>query len=144
MSEAFMKEALKEAKKALKYDEVPIGAVIVKDGKIIARGYNKMEKDNSPTSHAEIIAINKACKKLSNWRLSGCEMYVTLEPCIMCYGAILNSRIDKLYVGALDDKVGTTKLFKDKIDVDYSYLSDECEQILKDFFKDVRKSKGKA
>ncbi len=104
--EDFMKEALKEAEKAYKKLEVPVGAVIVKDGKIIAKAYNQKEEKKSPTKHAEIIAIEKACKKLDNWRLNGCEMFVTLEPCPMCAGAIINSRIDKLYIGAKEEKSG--------------------------------------
>ena len=96
--EYFMQEALKEAKKAYNKLEVPVGVVIVKDDKIIARAYNQKEMKNSPIKHAEIIAIEKACKKLNNWRLNDCEMYVTLEPCPMCAGAIVNSRIKKIYI----------------------------------------------
>ena len=98
MQEKFMKEALKEAKKAYKKLEIPVGAVIVKDGKIIARGHNLKETKEDTTKHAEIIAIQKASKKLSAWRLIDCEMYVTLEPCAMCAGAIINSRIKKVYI----------------------------------------------
>ena len=104
--EKFMKEALKEAKKAYAIEEVPVGAVIVKDGKIIARAYNKKETKKTATSHAEILAIEKACKKLDSWRLTDCEMYVTLEPCSMCAGALINSRIKKLYIGTQDEKTG--------------------------------------
>ena len=102
----YMKEALKEAKKAELIDEVPIGCVIVKDDKIIARGHNQRETNQSPIGHAEIIAINKASKKLKSWRLEGCDIYVTLEPCIMCSGAIIQSRISKVYYGAFDPKGG--------------------------------------
>ncbi len=98
MQEKFMKEALREAKKAYKKLEVPVGAVIVKDGKIIARGYNQKETKTDTTKHAEMIAIQKASKKLTAWRLINCEMYVTLEPCAMCAGAIINSRIKKVYI----------------------------------------------
>ena len=104
--EKFMKEALKQAKKAASIGETPIGAVIVRDGEIIARGYNKRETKKNALLHAEIIAINKACKKLGGWRLPRCEMYVTLEPCPMCAGAIINSRIENLYFGAYDKKSG--------------------------------------
>ena len=104
--EYFMKEALKEAKKAYNKLEVPVGVVIVKDDKIIARAYNQKEMKNSPIKHAEIIAIEKACRKLNNWRLNDCEMYVTLEPCPMCTGAIINSRIKKIYIGAVQEKTG--------------------------------------
>ena len=104
--EYFMKEALKEAKKAYKKLEVPVGVVIVKDEKIIARAYNQKESKNSPIKHAEIIAIEKACKKLNNWRLNDCDMYITLEPCSMCAGAIINSRIKKIYLGAMEHNSG--------------------------------------
>ena len=107
MQEKFMKEALKEAKKAYKKLEIPVGAVIVKDGKIIARGHNLKETKEDTTKHAEIIAIQKASKKLSEWRLIDCEMYVTLEPCAMCAGAIINSRIRNLYVGTMDKKANS-------------------------------------
>lgn len=147
--EYFMKEALKEAKKAYKKLEVPVGAIIVQNGKIIARGYNKKEKNKSPIEHAEIIAINKACKKLKNWRLTDCEIYVTLEPCPMCAGAIINSRIKKVYIGANDFRMGAcgSKVdlieynFDTKIEKDIGILKEECEKILKDFFKEVRRNK---
>ena len=100
----FMLEAYNLAKKAYKKGEVPIGAVIVKDGKIIARGYNQREKKQSAILHAEIIAIKKACKKLKSWRLDGCDLYCTLEPCFMCSGAVLNARIKRLYFGAYEQK----------------------------------------
>lgn len=149
MKEAWMKEALKEAKKAYKKLEVPVGAIIVQNGKIIARGYNKKEKNKSPIEHAEIIAINKACKKLKNWRLTDCEIYVTLEPCPMCAGAIINSRIKKVYIGANDFRMGAcgSKVdlieynFDTKIEKDIGILKEECEKILKDFFKEVRRNK---
>ena len=106
MQTKFMKQAIKEAKKALLKDEVPIGAVIVLDGKIIARAHNTMENTQIATAHAEINAINKACKKLKSWRLDGAEMYVTVEPCAMCAGAIANARIKKVYFGAYESKSG--------------------------------------
>ena len=106
MVEKFMQLAIKEAKKAYDIDETPIGAVIVRDGKVISKGYNRRETKKNALMHAEIIAIDKACKKLGGWRLPGCEIYVTLEPCPMCMGAILQSRIEKVYFGAYDYKSG--------------------------------------
>lgn len=148
--EYFMKEALKEAKKAYKKLEVPVGAIIVKDGKILARAYNQKESQKKSTKHAEIIAIEKACKKLDNWRLNDCEMFVTLEPCPMCAGAIMNSRIKKLYIGAMEEKSGAcgSKInllqdynFETKVDIENNIMSDKCKGILKSFFKEVRKNK---
>ena len=145
--EYFMNEALKEAKKAYDKLEVPVGVVIVKDNKIIARAYNQKEMKNSPIKHAEIIAIEKACKKLNNWRLNDCEMYVTLEPCPMCAGAIVNSRIKKVYVGARQEKTGACGSKVDlieeyktesKVEVEFGILKDKCLEILQDFFKILR------
>ena len=149
--EKFMKEALKEAKKAYEKLEVPVGAVIVKDGKIIARAHNLKETKKDTTKHAEILAIEKASKKLGAWRLLDCEMYVTLEPCSMCGGAMINSRIKKLYIGALDEKTGAAGsvlnlfdyAFNHKVEVEKGILKEDCEKILKDFFKDLRKLKSK-
>lgn len=144
----FMKEALKEAKKAYKKLEVPVGVVIVKDNEIIARGYNQKEMRNNPIKHAEIIAIEKACKKLNNWRLNDCEMYVTLEPCPMCAGAIINSRIKKVYIGAIQEKTGAcgSKVnlidkynSETKIDIEFGILQDKCLSLVQDFFKELRK-----
>ena len=152
MEEKFMQEALKEAKKAYDKLEVPVGCVIVKDGKIIGRGHNLKETKKDTTKHAEIIAIQKASKKLDSWRLLDWEMYVTLEPCSMCAGAIINSRIKKLYIGALDEKTGVAgsvfNLFEDytfnhKVEVEKGILKEECEKIIKDFFKELRKQKVK-
>ena len=146
--EYFMKEALKEAKKAYKKEEVPVGVVIVKDDKIIARAYNQKEMKNSPIKHAEIIAIEKACKKLNNWRLNDCEMYVTLEPCPMCTGAIINSRIKKVYIGAMQEKTGAcgSKVnlvdeykTETKIDVEFGILKEESLNLVQKFFKELRK-----
>lgn len=146
----FMKEALKEAQKAYKKLEVPVGAIIVKDNKIIARAHNLKEIKQSTIKHAEIMAIEKASKKLNNWRLNDCEMYVTLEPCPMCAGAIINSRIKKVYVGALDEKTGScgSKLnllqdysFDTSVDLEKGILEVECQNILKKFFKNLRKVK---
>ena len=102
----FMKLALKEADKAFAKEEIPVGAIIVKDGKVIARAYNSKETSKNACGHAEILAIQKACKKLNSWRLLDCEMYVTLEPCPMCAGALINSRIAKVYIGTDDEKTG--------------------------------------
>ena len=146
--EYFMKEALKEAKKAYNKLEVPVGVVIVKDNKIIARAYNQKEMKNSPIKHAEIIAIEKACKKLNNWRLNDCEMYVTLEPCPMCTGAIINSRIKKVYIGAVQEKTGAcgskVNLLDEyktetKIDVEFGILKEESLNLVQNFFKELRK-----
>ena len=104
--EKYMQEALKEAKKAYKKLEVPVGAIIVKNGEIIAKAHNLKETKNDTTKHAEILAIQRASKKLKSWRLLDCEMYITLEPCSMCAGAIINSRVKKIYIGALDYKTG--------------------------------------
>ena len=149
-NEKFMKEALKEAKKAYDKLEVPVGAVIVKDGKIIARAHNLKETKYDTTKHAEILAIQKASKKLESWRLLDCEMYVTLEPCSMCAGAMINARIKKVYIGASDEKTGAVgsvfNLFEDytfnhKVEVEKGILQTECENLLKDFFKMLRKLK---
>lgn len=150
MQEKFMKEALKEAKKAYDKGEIPVGAVIVKDNKIIARGHNLKELSNDTTNHAEIIAIRKASKKLQAWRLLDCEMYVTLEPCCMCTGAIINSRIKKLYIGTMDTKTGAcgSKLnllqdykFNHIVELETGIMQEECEYILKEFFRKLRKKK---
>ncbi len=145
-----MKEALKEARKAELIDEVPIGCVIVKDGEIIARGHNQRETKQSPIGHAEIIAINKASKKLKSWRLEGCDIYVTLEPCIMCSGAIIQSRINKVYYGASDPKGGAlgssiNVLEANNInhhpEVISGVLKEECSSIITNYFKAKRQSK---
>lgn len=142
----FINEAFKEAQKAYKRDEVPVGAVIVKNGKIIARGYNQKEKSKNAIKHAEIIAIEKACKKLKNWHLDGCELYVTLEPCLMCCGAIIQSRIKKIYYGVKSDRFGyvesVDKLFNKNTHVmeEVKNLKHEDSlKILQNFFKNKRK-----
>ena len=149
--EYFMKEALKEAEKAYKKLEVPVGAIIVKDEKIIARAHNQKETKTDTTKHAEILAIQKASKKLKSWRLIDCEMYVTLEPCTMCAGAIIHSRIKKVYIGAMDEKTGAVgsvlNLFEDykfnhKPEVEKGILKEDCESLLKQFFKELRKLKS--
>ena len=148
MEEKFMKEALKEAKKALAKKEVPIGAVIVYRNKIIARGYNLRESKNNSLMHAEIIAINKACKKLNSWRLDECDLYVTLEPCPMCAGAIIQSRIKNVFFGAKDPKSGCVNskvelfkpnLFNHNVNFAEGLLESECSKILKEFFLELRK-----
>ena len=145
-----MKEALKEAIKAYKKLEVPVGAVIVKDEEIIARAHNLKEIKNDTTKHAEILAIQKASKKIEAWRLVDCEMYVTLEPCAMCAGAIINSRIKKVYIGTEDPKAGACgsvlNIFADykfnhKVEYETGIMKKECEKILKDFFKELRNMK---
>lgn len=152
LNQKFMKEALKEAKKAYDKLEVPVGAIIVKDGKVIARAHNLKETKNDTTKHAEILAIQKASKKLESWRLLDCDMYVTLEPCSMCAGAIINSRIRKIYIGTSDEKTGAAgsvlNLFEDykfnhKVEVEKGVMKNYCEGILKDFFKELRKIKKK-
>ena len=150
LNEYFMNEALKEAKKAYKKEEIPVGAVIVKDGKTIGRGHNQKESKKDTTKHAEIIAIQRASKKIDAWRLEDCEMYVTLEPCTMCMGAIINARIKKIYIGTMDPKTGACGSFVDftkykynhKVEIETGILKDKCEYILKEFFKTLRKRKG--
>lgn len=146
MQQRFMKEALKEARKAYEKLEIPVGAVIVKNDKIIARAHNLKETKKSATAHAEILAIQKANKKLDNWRLLDCEMYVTLEPCNMCIGAIMSSRIKKIYIGALDPKKEEKldiEQYKEKygVHIEYGIMQEESEYILKDFFKKIRKNR---
>ena len=151
INEKYMKEALKEAQKAYEKLEVPVGAIIVKDGKIVARAHNLKETKNDTTKHAEILAIEKASKKLGNWRLIECEMYVTLEPCPMCAGAIVNSRIKKVNIGAMDEKTGAcgSKLnllqdfnFDTKVDMESGILENECRELLQKFFVTLRKLKN--
>ena len=143
--ELYMREALIEAKKAENEDEVPVGAIIVRDDKILARAYNTREKDKNALHHAEIKAINEACKILGGWRLVGCTLYVTLEPCPMCAGAIVNARIERVVYGAPDHKAGAFgtminlndyPLFKPQITS--GILADQCSGILSSFFKNKR------
>lgn len=149
-NEKWMKEAIKQAKKAAQKDEVPIGCVIVKDDQIIARAYNKREMKQCSTAHAEILAIEKACKKLGSWRLEDCDLYVTLEPCPMCSGAIIQSRIRNVIFGAYDPKGGCmgsnmnindVRGFNHYPDIEGGILQDECSHLLKEFFKAKRKKK---
>ena len=145
--EYYMKEALKEARKALRINEVPIGCVIVYQGEIIGRGYNRRMTDKTALAHAEITAIKKACKKMGDWRLDDTQMYVTLEPCQMCAGAIVQSRIRKVVIGAMNPKAGCAgsildllhmKEFNHQCEVSTNVLKEECAALLKDFFKDLR------
>ena len=151
--EKFMKEALKEAKKAYDKLEVPVGCVIVKNNKIIARAHNLKETKKDTTKHAEILAIQKASKKIDSWRLIDCEMYVTLEPCSMCAGALIHSRIKKLYFGAKDTKTGAVgsvfNLLEEypcnhQVEVEQGVLEKDCEKLLKDFFKTLREIKRRS
>lgn len=150
MKKFFLEKAIEEAKKAITLDEVPVGAVIVKNNEIIASGYNLKESTNDPTAHAEIIAIRKAAKVLGSWRLSGCEMYVTLEPCTMCAGAIVQSRISKLYIGTYDPRAGgcgtvfnitQSDHLNHWVDVKWLY-DEECSDLLQEFFYEKRRNKN--
>lgn len=143
----FMKQAIKCAQKALLCDEVPIGAVIVKDGKVISKGYNKSIQSKDTTAHAEIIAIRKACKKLNNYRLNDCTVYVTIEPCAMCTGALIWARAKRIVFGAYDIKAGacgsvfnipSEKKLNHKIEISGGLLQEECATIIKEFFKNKR------
>ena len=145
-----MKEALRQAKKAEKIDEVPIGCVIVYEDKIIARGYNRRNIDKNTLAHAELSAIKKASKKLGDWRLEGCTMYVTLEPCQMCAGAIVQARIDKVVIGSMNPKAGCAgsvlnllqiSAFNHQVEIDRGTLEEECSLLLSDFFKKLREKK---
>lgn len=148
--EKFMSEALKEANKAKTLGEVPIGAVIVKDGIIVGRGYNLTETAKDPTAHAEIKAIRQAAKNLGGWRLLGCEMYVTAEPCAMCAGAIVWARIDTVHIGTMDPKAGACgsvfnilqeEKLNHKVNIQTGLMQEECSKILKEFFRGLRKTK---
>ena len=150
--EKYMKEALKQAKEAYEKGEIPVGAIIVKEHKIIARAYNEKEYKLDTTKHAEILAIQKASKKLKAWRLQDCDMYVTLEPCSMCAGALIQARIRKLYIGTMDKKTGACGsvlnlledyTFNHKLEVEKGILQKDCENILKIFFKELREKKKK-
>ena len=143
-----MQAAFEEAKKAAAMGEVPIGAVIVRDGEIIARGHNRTESDRDPTAHAEMIAIREASKVLGGWRLLGCQMFVTTEPCSMCAGAIVWARIEKLYIGTMDPKSGACgSVFNIPQDsrlnhfteIETGLMQEECSCLMKDFFKQLRK-----
>ena len=145
-----MLEALKEAQKARDLGEVPIGAVIVRDGCIIGRGHNLTESAKDPTAHAEMQAIRQAAAALGGWRLSGCEMYVTAEPCAMCAGAIVWARLARLYIGTMDPKAGACgsvfnipqeERLNHQVEIHTGLMEDECARILKDFFRALRNTK---
>lgn len=147
----YMGEALKEADKALKLDEVPVGAVIVRDDEIIGRGHNRTGTDNDPTAHAEMIAIRQAADRLGSWRLTGCTMYVTLEPCSMCAGAIVWSRIDRLVIGTMDPKAGACgsvfnipqeKKLNHFVEMETGVRQEECSALLSGFFRELRERKN--
>ena len=147
MDNFFMNKALDQANEAFKLNEVPIGAVIVKDGKIVGKGYNKKEMSLDTTNHAEIIAIREASKNLKSWRLTDCTMYVTVEPCPMCAGAIVNSRVKELVIGTMDPKGGACgslyNIVEDDnlnhiVEVRRGIMEKECSDIMKDFFKKLR------
>ena len=149
--EDFMLEALKEAEKALSIDEVPVGAVIEKDGIIIGRGHNKTETTKDPTAHAEILAIREAAQELGGWRLSGCRMYVTTEPCSMCAGATVLARIAKVFIGTSDPKTGACgslmNILQDErlnhsVQIETGIMQKQCEKLMKSFFQKLRKKKS--
>ena len=151
--EKFMKEALRQARKAYKLEEAPIGCVIVYEGKVIARGYNRRNIDKSTLSHAEILAIRKAAKVMGDWRLEGCTMYVTLEPCQMCAGAIVQSRIKRVYAGCMNPKAGCAgsvinllqmKQFNHQVEMVTGVLDEECSMMLSGFFQELREKKKQA
>ena len=150
MDEQYMKEAINQAKKAAKIGEVPIGCVIVYENKIIARGYNKRNTKKNTLAHAEIIAMNKASKVVGDWRLEGCTMYVTLEPCQMCAGAIVQSRMDRVVVGTMNKKAGCcgsvlnlldVPEFNHQVELKIGVMEAECSNVISDFFRELRKKK---
>lgn len=137
-----MKEALKEAKKAYKKDDVPVGCIIIKDNKIIARAHNQKENKKNAIKHAEIIAISKACKKLKTWHLDDCILYTTMEPCMMCTGAIIQSRIKKIYYSISNESFGELENYKlknNKIEIEKNILANQSQQLLRNFFEEKRK-----
>ena len=151
--EKFMKEAIRQAKKAYLLEEVPIGCVIVHEGKIIARGYNRRNTDRNTLSHAELIAIRKAAKKLGDWRLEECTMYVTLEPCQMCAGALMQARLTEAVIGCMNPKAGCAGSvlnilemdgFNHKVQVTRGVLEEECSQMMSQFFRELREKKKAA
>ena len=150
--EKYMRAAIKEAKKAYALEEVPIGCVIVRDGKIIARGYNRRNTDKNTLAHAELTAIKKASKKCGDWRLEDCTMYVTLEPCQMCAGAIVQSRMKKVVIAAMNPKAGCAGSvlnllqmaeFNHQVEIERGLLEDECSTMLSTFFRNLREKKKK-
>lgn len=152
MNEKFMREAIKQAKKAATIGEMPVGAVVVRGDEIISRAYNRRETKKNALLHAEMTAIDRACRKLGGWRLPGCELYVTLEPCPMCAGAILNSRIEHIYFGADDPKSGCAGSVLNLLDMNLcnyrtrvtsGVMEEECRDIIKSFFRELRERKQK-
>lgn len=148
--EKYMKEAIRQAKKAKALDEVPIGCVIVYEDKIIARGYNRRNTDKNTLSHAELNVIRKASKKLGDWRLEGCTMYITLEPCQMCAGAIVQARVSRVVIGSMNPKAGCAgsvlnilqmDRFNHQVELTKGVLQEECSTMLSDFFKELREKK---
>ncbi len=148
--EKFMKEAIRQAKKAEAIGDVPIGCVIVRDGRIIARGYNKRNKNKTVLAHAELLAMSKACRKAGDWRLEDCTMYITLEPCQMCAGAIVQARIPRVVIGSMNPKAGCggsilnllqMKEFNHQVEVTRGVLEEECSEMLSAFFRKLRQKK---
>ena len=148
--ETVMKEAIRQAKKAYALDEVPIGCVIVQDGKIIARGYNRRNTDKNTLAHAELTAIRKASRKTGDWRLEDCTMYVTLEPCQMCAGAIVQSRMKKVVIASMNPKAGCAgsvlnllqmAAFNHQVEIERGLLEEECSKMLSQFFRELRERK---
>ena len=146
--EKFMKDAIRQAKKAGAIGDVPIGCVIVHEGKIIARGYNKRNKNKTVLAHAELLAMSKACKKIGDWRLEECTMYITLEPCQMCAGAIVQARIPRVVIGSMNPKAGCggsilnlleMQEFNHQVNVTRGVLNQECSEMLSDFFRELRR-----
>ena len=146
--EKFMKDAIRQAKKAGAIGDVPIGCVIVHEGKIIARGYNKRNKNKTVLAHAELLAMSKACKKIGDWRLEECTMYITLEPCQMCAGAIVQARIPRVVIGSMNPKAGCggsilnlleMQEFNHQVNVTRGVLNQECSEMLSDFFQELRR-----
>lgn len=150
--EKYMKQAIKLAKKAWKMEEVPIGCVIVHEGKVIGRGYNRRTTDKNPLAHAELIAIKKASKKMGDWRLEDCTLYVTLEPCQMCSGAIVQARVKKVVVGCMNPKAGCAgsilnllqvDRFNHQVELETGILEEECSEMMKSFFRELREKRKK-
>ncbi|MBR2527882.1 MAG: tRNA adenosine(34) deaminase TadA [Blautia sp.] len=148
--EKYMKEAIRQARKAYALDEVPIGCVIVREGTIIARGYNRRNTDKNTLAHAELTAIRRASKKVGDWRLEGCTMYVTLEPCQMCAGALVQSRIDEVVIGCMNPKAGCagsvmnllqTEGFNHQVRITKGILEEECSDLISTFFAELREKK---
>ena len=150
IDQKYMREAIKQAKKAYTLEEVPIGCVIVYDGKIIGRGYNRRTIDKNPLAHAEIQAIRKASRKMGDWRLEGCTMYITLEPCQMCSGAIVQARIKRVVVGCMNPKAGCAgsilnlldvKEFNHQVELTTGVREEECSRMMKEFFRELREKR---